>query len=55
MYYNSNGMTELKDPACAYSISVADCGFKTAQYTSPASSLFYARGPLGLKGDAEYA
>ena len=38
-----------------YSISVADCGFKTDGLVSPESSLFYARGPLGLKGDTEYA
>ena len=36
-------------------INVADCGFKSAGLVSPASSLFYARGPLGLKGDQKYA
>ena len=45
----------MKDPNCATSISEDDCGFKTTGVTSPANSFFYARGPLGLKTDLEYA
>jgi len=53
--HTSSGLSETKDPVCASSISEADCGFKSAGLVSPASSLFYARGPLGLKGDQKYA
>jgi len=53
MYYNSNGMQDLKDPACANSIA-PECRFKS-NLSSPESSMFYARGPMGLKGDKEYA
>lgn len=45
----------MKDPVCQDSDSVADCGFKSAGFQSPATSYFYARGPLGLKSDKEYA
>ena len=54
IYYESNGLSEIEDPTCAASISVADCGFKTVGVTSPESSLFYERGPLRLKGDLQY-
>lgn len=55
VYHSSNGMSEVKDPACADSTSVTDCGFKTDQITSLESSFFYGRGPLALKGDVQYA
>ena len=55
MFHESAGLSEVKDPTCANSISEADCGFKTVGVTSPASSLFYGRGPLALQGDQEYA
>lgn len=55
IYHTSNGMTELKDPDCAYSTNVADCGCKGNTIVSPESSYFYARGPMGLYGDTEYA
>ena len=55
MFHESAGLSQLKDPACMYSVSEADCGFKTAGMASPASSLFFGRGPIALQGDQEYA
>lgn len=34
---------------------MTDCGYKTDGTTSPVDSYFYARGPLGLQQDTEYA
>ena len=55
IHHESDGLNQLEDPVCKNSISEADCGFKTAGVTSPATSFFYERGPLALKGDTEYA
>lgn len=51
----SDGLAVKEDVTCAESTDATICGFRETASAAPASSLFFARGPLGLKGEKDYA
>jgi len=55
VHISSNGLTELEDPACVGSTDEASCAFKSGSLDTPPDAFYYARGPLGLQGDQQYA